>query len=76
MLQLTYEELMLITGTLSIIQEDSRMIAADRSAANTKEYREKARSQVKMINTIRHKLDKELDIYPNAKPFSIIHSEF
>jgi len=76
MLQLTYEELMLISGTLSIIQDDSRMIAADRSVANTKENRGQARSQVKMINTIRHKLDKELDKYPNAKPCSIIHSEF
>jgi len=73
MLQLTYEELMLISGAISILEEHSQIIATDRTVINSKENRGQARRQLKTIRAIHHKLEKELEKYPNGKPINIIH---
>lgn len=67
----TYRELILTYAALEEMQDVSRMIANNRSKANTKENRGLAREQVKTIRGIMHKLDKELEKYPE-QPFDII----
>lgn len=71
MLDFTYEELGLIGCVLDELMDNSREIAADRTT--TKENRGQARRQVKAINSIMHKLNRELTKYPAAKPFEIIN---
>ena len=61
---LTYKELILIQAALEEIRDTSLMIANDRSKANTKENRGLARDQLKTIRGIMHKLEKELEKYP------------
>ena len=67
----TYKELALTYVALEEMRDISRMIANDRSKSNTKENRGLAREQVKTIRIILHKLDKELENYPDQS-FSYI----
>lgn len=69
--EFTYKELVITYAALEEMRDVSRVIANDRSKANTKENRGLAREQVKTIRGIMHKLDKELEKYPD-QPFDII----
>ena len=71
MLQFTDEELALMVGALTMLLDDSRLIATDRTT--TKEYRSRARRQSKVIHAAIQKISQELDKHPEGEPFTIIH---